>query len=356
MAKTDDVVVFPLVSPAVLFQSLFFHFFWFWSTNNIEDLQCCQQELHLFLPSSEILALKFLQLSKGSRHLLHSVARHDFSEKKISITIVRNKNFGIGIFWEIRITIEIVKNTLSWVTDGELQLYKENQTDEDTQTATGKGTAATVADGGNSRTGDARKADDCRSISGGATAGDTGEGDGSEQEERVRGEPRAGCVLRRLWRRWYNRIEKRDMCVYSENRTRRNDQKRRQNANVHNCQRQLAKSPKRSLTALQFARPQPGAPPLGPRRRLPSRTPLSGVAAPEPPAVRNQSERTQTSMHSAPSVLVRYSLGCFCLSGHIMSTTSSDAKQSKSSERNADKYEVNFSKKESPDEEEDVKK
>ncbi|KAL4592920.1 hypothetical protein LXL04_005927 [Taraxacum kok-saghyz] len=37
----------------------------------------------------------------------------------------------------------------------------------------------------------------------------------------------------------------------------------------------------------------------------------AGGCRPRTPAIRNQIERTQTSVHSAPSVLVRYSLGCF---------------------------------------------
>ena len=39
--------------------------------------------------------------------------------------------------------------------------------------------------------------------------------------------------------------------------------------------------------AISNAQPQPGALPLGPRRRLPPRTPLSGAAAPEPPQYAN---------------------------------------------------------------------
>ena len=61
------------------------------------------------------------------------------------------------------------------------------------------------------------------------------------------------------------------------------------------------------------ARPQPGALPLGPRRGLPPRTPLSGAAAPEPlqvPAIpfTINLNKLKTSVHSTPSVVVRYLL------------------------------------------------
>ncbi|KAL4588660.1 hypothetical protein LXL04_001552 [Taraxacum kok-saghyz] len=62
----------------------------------------------------------------------------------------------------------------------------------------------------------------------------------------------------------------------------KSDQKRRQNANVHKLPKavgQTAKLPKNR----QNYQGQPGALPLGTRRRLPPRTPLSVAAAPEPP-------------------------------------------------------------------------
>ncbi|KAL4564981.1 hypothetical protein LXL04_029061 [Taraxacum kok-saghyz] len=51
------------------------------------------------------------------------------------------------------------------------------------------------------------------------------------------------------------------------------------------------------------AQPQPGAPPLGPRRWLPPRTPLSGVAAPEPP----QYATNPNELHKRALCTIRFS-------------------------------------------------